>query len=313
MPFRHLRLIATVILLTLAAPLARADEPPQVLASIKPLHSLAAAIMAGAGAPVLLMRATASSHTYTLRPSDARAIERAQVIFWIGPGYESFMAKAMQGVARQARVVEIGELPGIRLLPVREGGVWAQHDEAAHAQSGDQDDETDMHLWLDIDNAQAIVWAMTASLTAADPANGALYEANAAHLTERLAELDEELRDVLAPVAGKPYIVFHDAYQYLEQRYGLNPVGSITVTPDRVPGPRRLSELRRAIAERKAVCIFSEPQFTSSLVATVSNGTGLRSGILDALGATTVDGPEGYFTTMRALAGSLASCLGQAR
>ena len=312
MPSTHLRLTVSLILLSLAAPAARADEPPNVLASIKPLHSLAASVMEGAGQPALLMRATASSHTYTLRPSDARAIERAKIVFWIGPAYESFMAKAVQGVARQAHVVEIGKLPDIHLLPVREGGVWAEHDEAGHDHSSDQSDEMDMHLWLDTDNAQAIARAMAATLTAADPAHGALYQGNAAKLTERLARLDAELRATLTPAMGKPYIVFHDAYQYLEQRYGLNPVGSITVTPDRVPGPRRLSELRRAIAERHALCIFSEPQFTSSLVATVSNGTGLRSGILDALGATTVEGMDGYFATMRALAGSLVTCLGKA-
>ena len=311
MPSSIHRLVVSLTLLGLTALPTRGAEPPKVLASIKPLHSLAANSMAGAGQPALLMRATASSHIYTLRPSDARSIAQADVIFWIGPAYESFMAKAVQGVARQTRVVEIGELPGIRLLPVRHGGVWAEHDEAAHAQSGDEDNETDMHLWLDIDNAQAIAWAMTAALTAADPANGALYEANAAHLTERLADLDEELRETLAPAAGKPYIVFHDAYHYLERRYGLLPVGSITVTPDRVPGPRRLSELRRAIVDRKAACVFSEPQFTSSLVATVTNGTPARSGTLDALGSTTVDGTDGYFATMRALAGSLVGCLGE--
>lgn len=312
MPSIRLRLIVSLILLSLAAPAARADEAPRVLASIKPLHSLAASVMAGAGQPALLMRAAASSHTYTLRPSDARAIERAQVIFWIGPAYESFMAKAVQSVARQTRVVEIVKLPGIRLLPVREGGVWAAHEEAGHDHGGDQPEEMDMHLWLDSDNAQAIARAMAASLAAADPGHSALYQANAVKLTERLARLDAELRATLAPAIGKPYIVFHDAYQYLEQRYGLSPVGSITVTPDRVPGPRRLSELRRAIAERRALCIFSEPQFTSSLVATVSSGTGLRSGILDALGAATAEGQEGYFATMRALASSLATCLGTA-
>lgn len=306
-------LILGLILLALAAPPpARAGEPPKVLASIKPLHSLAANVMEGAGQPALLMRATASSHTYTLRPSDARAIAQANVVFWIGPAYESFMAKAVGGMARQARVVEMSKLADIRLLPVREGGVWTDGAaEQDHGHAGDHQDEFDMHLWLDTGNAQVIARAMAAALAAADPANGALYRANGAKLTERLERLDAELRTTLAPAADKPYIVFHDAYQYLERRYGLSPVGTITVTPDRVPGPRRLSDLRRAIVERHAACIFSEPQFTSSLVTTVANGTGARSGILDSLGATTADGTEGYFATMRALAGSLVACLGK--
>ena len=205
------------------------------------------------------------------------------------------------------------KLAEIRLLPVREGGVWAEHDADEHAldEANDQQDELDMHLWLDTDNAQAIARAMAATLSAADPANAALYRANADKLVVRLGLLDGELRTALAPAARKPYIVFHDAYHYLERRYGLLPVGSITVTPDRVPGPRRLSELRRAIVDRKAACVFSEPQFTSSLVATVTNGTPARSGTLDALGSTTVDGTDGYFATMRALAGSLVGCLGE--
>lgn len=307
---RH-RLALSLILFAFAVPDAYA-EPPKVLASIKPLESLAANVMNGVGEPALLMRATASPHTYTLRPSDARAIEQAKVIFWIGPGYESFMAKAMRGLPRNARVVEMSKLADIRLLPVREGGVWANHDAAdKHSDEHDHAGEQDMHLWLDTDNAKAIGHAMAASLADADPANGEIYRSNADKLAARLDGLDAELRAKLAPVAHKPFIVFHDAYQYLERRYELTPAGSITVTPDRVPGPRRLSDLRRAVTERNAACIFSEPQFTSSLVTTVASGTRARTGVLDPLGAATAEGKDGYFATMRAMAESLVICLGE--
>lgn len=301
------------LLLALLAPAAQAAEPPKVLASIKPLHSLAANVMAGVGQPDLLMRATASSHTHTLRPSDARAIGQADVIFWIGPAYESFMAKAVSGAPR-AKVVAMSRLSDIRLLPLREGGVWSDHDAAAHDHGhshGHDKAEQDMHLWLDAANAQVIARAMAEALSAADPANSPIYRANGAKLVEQLAGLDAELKAILAPVAHKPYIVFHDAYQYLERQYDLTPVGAITVTPDRLPGPRRLSELRRAIAERKAACVFSEPQFTSSLVATVVSGTGARIGTLDSLGATTAEGGEAYFAILRGLAISLVDCLGK--
>ena len=301
------------LLLALPPLQAQAAEPPKVLASIKPLHSLAATIMAGVGQPDLLMRATASSHTYTLRPSDARAIGQADVIFWIGPAYESFMAKAVSGAPR-AKMVAMSGLSDIRLLPLREGGVWATHDETGHDHrhgQGQDKAEQDMHLWLDTANAQGIARAMAEALSTVDPANSASYRANTANLVERIASLDRELKATLAPVAHKPYVVFHDAYQYFERRYDLTPVGAITVTPDRVPGPRRLSELRRAIGERKATCVFGEPQFTSSLVATVVGGTGARIGTLDALGATAAEGGEAYFTTLRGLAGSLADCLGK--
>lgn len=308
-----IRLLASLILFALAMP-AQAIAAPRVLASINPLHSLAASVMDGVGQPTLLLRANASPHTYSLRPSDARAIEQSQVIFWIGPGYESFMAKAVSGLPRQARVVQMSKLADVQLLPVREGGVWdsdADHGHNhAHGKQPERD-EQDMHFWLDIDNAKAIARAMAATLAEADPANAEGYNANAAALTARLDALDDEMRAKLKPVAHRPYVVFHDAYHYLERRYELTPAGSITVTPDRTPGPRRLSDLRRTIVERKAACVFSEPQFTSSLVTTVTGGTKARGGTLDPLGAATDDAKDGYFAMMRGLASSLITCLGE--
>ncbi len=319
MPRNLPRLFLSFAILACITPAAQAAEPPRVLTSIKPLHALAAGIMDGVGEPTLLLRATASPHTYSLRPSDARAIAQADVIFWIGPAYESFMVKAARGRAPQARVVAMAELAGMALLPTREGGVWEDHDEGAtsdharghsHGHSHSHDaDETDMHLWLDPANAKAIVRAMADILATRDPVNAQVYGANATRLAGRIDGLDGELKAQLAPVADKPFIVFHDAYQYFERRYGLTAAGAITVTPDRVPGPRRLTELRRAIRDRQAACVFSEPQFTSGLVATVLEGTPARGGILDPLGATAPDGKDGYVGLMRNIADSFTACL----
>lgn len=300
------RLLLGLVFLPLALP-ALAADPPKVVASIKPLHSLAAAVMDGVGRPGLLLRATASAHTYTLRPSDARALEQADVLFWIGPDYEAFMAKAMKGLPRKARVVTMSAAPGVMLLPTRDGGVWAEEDDHDHAHG---DGQHDMHLWLDPVNAKAVARAMAATLAEADPANAERYQANGETLALRLDVLDGDLHTRLAPVAHKPFVVFHDAYQYLERRYGLTAAGSITVTPDRTPGPRRLSDLRRAIAERNARCVFSEPQFTSALVGTVTSGTRARAGLLDPLGAAIPEGKDAYFAMMGALADSFVGCLG---
>jgi zinc transport system substrate-binding protein len=309
------RLFLSFATLACAVPLARAAEPPKVLTSIKPLHALAANIMDGVGEPTLLLRATASPHTYNLRPSDARAIAQAEIIFWVGPAYESFMAKAARSRAPKARVVTMSELAGVTLLPTREGGVWDDHDEGAaaghsHGHShGHGAEEMDMHLWLDPENAKTIVQAMAATLAERDPANGQAYRANAARLTGQLDGLNAQLSAQLAPVADKPFVVFHDAYQYFERRYGLTAAGAITVTPDRVPGPRRLAELRRTIQERRAACVFSEPQFTSGLVTTVIEGTSARGGILDPLGAAAPEGKDGYLAMMHNLANGLTACL----
>lgn len=298
-----------ILLLPLAAPAFA--EPPKVLTSIKPIHSLAASVMDGVATPNLLLRATASAHTYSLRPSDARAIEQAAMVFWIGPGYEAFMAKAVRGLSRKTRVVTLSESPGVMLLPTREGGVWAEEEEEHEHAHGEAEGEQDMHLWLDPANAKAMAGAMATALADADPANAERYRANAQAVVDRLDALDAELRGRLAGVAHKPFIVFHDAYQYLERRYGLTAAGSITVTPDRTPGPRRLSELRRDITQRDARCVFREPQFTSALVATVASGTPARAGVLDPLGSSIPEGKDTYFVLMRQLADGLVGCLGQ--
>lgn len=288
-------------------------EPPKVLATIKPLHALASAVMEGVGQPDLLLRANSSAHTYSLRPSDVQAIQRAGLVFWIGPGYEAFMAKAIKALPQAGKAVQISAAPGVALLATREGGVWEDddHGHGGHGHAGhDADDgEHDMHLWLDPQNAKAIVAAMSAALAKADPANAARYEANARASAAAIDALDAQLAARLAPLKDKPFIVFHDAYQYYEKRYGLSAVGSITVTPDRVPGPRRLSELRKKIADQGALCVFSEPQFTSGLVGTVLSGTKARAGRLDPLGAKAPDGAAGYAGLMTDLALGLSDCL----
>lgn len=293
---------------------ATAHAEPKVLATIKPLHALAASVMNGVGSPNLLLRANASPHTYALKPSDAQAINKADLILWIGPDYEAFMAKSMRSLPKSARVLQMSKLPGVTLLATREGGVWEEEaDNHGHGHGHGHDakghDEEDMHLWLDPINAKTILAAMSEALGRADAPNAARYAANATAAAAEIDALDAELAGRLAPLKDKPFIVFHDAYQYYEKRYGLNAVGSITVTPDRVPGPRRLSELRKKITDQGALCVFSEPQFTSGLVGTVLSGTKARGGVLDPLGGAAPDGTGGYAGLMRGLADGLTGCL----
>lgn len=324
-----LRLAALLALIAPCFVSSAFAEPPKVLAAIKPLQALASSVMQGIGQPSLLLRATASAHTYALKPSDVQAIQRADLVFWIGPDYESFMAKAVANLPKNGKVVQMSKARGVTLLPTREGGVWEEHSDGAaapankitasrgnrsgghshdHAHGHDHDEE-DMHLWLDPTNAKAILAAMSEALGRVDAPNAARYAANATAAAAAIDALDGELATKLAPLKDKPFIVFHDAYQYFETRYGLNAVGSITVTPDRVPGPRRLSELRKKITEQGALCVFSEPQFTSGLVGTVLSGTKARGGVLDPLGAAAPDGPDGYAGLMRGIANGLSSCL----
>jgi zinc transport system substrate-binding protein len=302
---------------------AFAAEPPRVVVSIRPIHSLVAAVMQGAGEPMLLIGSGASPHTYSLKPSDARALQQADLIFWVGEGMETFLRKPLASLPKGARTVELAEAPGVFLLGRREGEGWGPHTHSEHetaaAPSSEENDEgehghehgrSDMHIWLDADNARAIVRAAVATLGETDPGRAVLYRSNGERAQSRIDALDQALRAELTPLAGRPYIVFHDAYVYLERRYGLTPVGSITMNPERQPSAQHIAAIRKKIVDNNAVCIFSEPQFEPSLVKTVIEGTGTKIGVLDADGGVGVaPGPDAYFTIMRNLGDSLKGCL----
>lgn len=289
-----------------------------VVASIKPVHSLVAGVMQGAGEPVLLVQGAGSPHTYSLRPSEARALDQAHVVFWVDESLESFLSKPLAALPAQARVVALSEAAGVHLLATREGGIWARDEheeheqEAEHAEDAHEHGRFDLHLWLDPHNAAAIIDVILAALSAADPANAAIYRGNASKLRSRLHELDASLSARLAAVRDRPFVVFHDAYHYVEDRYDLNAVGSIAVDPGRRPGARRLAEIQHRLEELNAACVFAEPQFEPALVDTVIEGTSAEKGVLDPLGATLDAGPDQYFQLMNDLADALIDCLGTA-
>lgn len=310
----------------LAALPVRAGAEPRVVATIKPVHSLVAQVMHGIGSPVLLIRGAVSPHTVALRPSEARALRQADVIFWIGDDLETFIPKAIAARGGRQGSVKLSAAKGIRLLKSRAGGAWETHDRDAHGErekhadhveqghhhhheGHDHAGEYDLHLWLDPANAKAMVRAIAAALIKADAGNARHYRANAAAASERLDMLDTELRERLADVRKTPFVVFHDAYHYFERRYGLNAVGSITLSPEVRPGAKRLREIRMKLIRSKATCVFSEPQFESRLVGTVVRGTGARTGLLDPLGAGLAEGGDAYERLMRTLADSMIACL----
>jgi len=310
---------ARVALIALAGTLifsgaALAADPVKVVTSIKPVHSLVAGVMRGVAEPALLVKGAASPHSFNLRPSDARALNQADLVFWVGEDLETFLTKPIQSLADKAHPVALMEESALALLPTREGGAWEKHDHGEHEgehahEAGHEHGTRDAHVWLDVDNARKMVASIAKELSEHDAANAARYKANAAALTERLTALDAELKTTLAPVKDRPFVVFHDAYHYLEERYGQNAVGAITVSPDQRPSAQRLSQLRAKISSLDAACVFAEPQFEPTLVATVVENPPAKRGTLDPLGASLDDGPELYFTLMRGMAASLVSCL----
>ena len=321
-----LRIAAVLLALLLGAgpgvPLFAADRPIRVVATIKPLQSLVAAVMEGVGTPALLVTGAQSPHTYALRPSDAKALNEADVFFRVSEQVEPFTGKIVKSLPESVRVVTLADAPGLELLDVRTGDTFEAHEhDHGHDHDGEDADEHDEHaafreparrdghVWLDPRNARAMVAEIARVLAEASPGDAETFKHNAARLTERLEALESELARGLAPVAGKPFVVFHDAYHYFERRFGLAALGSITVSPEVPPSAHRLTEIRKKISALGAACVFAEPQFQPRLVAVVIEGTGAHAGTLDPEGALIQPGPDGYFALMRALAAGLTQCL----
>lgn len=320
----------------LAAGTAHA-QTPDVVVSIKPIHSLVASIMAGVGEPKLIVEGAASPHTYNMKPSNAAALEKAKVVFWMGEGMEHFLEKPLETLGSKATIVALEEAPGVEKLPQREGGPFEPHDdgdeaEGAHAHdSADahddkhaddakhadeakhahHDGEFDMHSWLDPRNAKAMAAEIETVLAKADPEHAATYRTNRENLDARIDALDLAIAASVAPIKDRPFIVFHDAYQYFENRYGVTVAGSITVSPETAPGAQRLKEIRAKIETLGATCVFAEPQFEPKLVNVVLEGTNAKSGTLDPEAGTLTAGPDLYFKLMNGIAQSLTSCLSQ--
>ena len=309
----------TLIFGALCAPLVPhglSAQVPDVVVSLKPIHSLVAGVMGEAGKPRLLLKGTASPHTYQMRPSDARALSEADLIVWVGEAMETFLHRAVENLGSRSRVVTLHEVPGIRLLHNREGGIWEDdhHEEAhvdEHKDHGHEHGEFNMHFWLDPGNAGRIVDAVAEALVFLDPARSATWRANAAATRKRISDLHASLEARLAPVRGRAFVVFHDAYQYFERAYGLNGKGAVAVDPARAPSAKRLVELRAALAEHKIRCVFTEPQFEPDLVRTVIEGSDVRTAVLDPVGADTKPGANAWIEIMRGLGDAMAGCLGR--
>ena len=290
-----------------------ANAEINVVASVKPVHSLVSGVMDGVGKPDLIVQGSASPHTYSLRPSQARQLEDADLVFWMGHELESFLEQPLEAIATKAHVVELIDSSKLKKIQMREGGMFDAHAHDDHDEHEGHDDhghgEFDVHVWLDPENAKVLVNEIKLALIELDPVNASKYEANSNKMNTKLDQLMDEVSKKLESEQGKGYVVFHDAYQYFEQRFGMSAVGSITVSPEVVPGANRIRELKEKINELNAHCVFSEPQFEPKLVSTVIEGTQANTGVLDPLGASIKDGPELYFTLIRNMADSLHECL----
>ncbi|WP_226101651.1 zinc ABC transporter substrate-binding protein ZnuA [Dickeya oryzae] len=305
-----------------------------VVTSIRPLAFIAAAIADGVTPTEVLLPDGASPHDYALRPSDVQRLKSAQLVIWVGPEMEAFLSKALQPLPAE-RQIALSQQPAIRTLLLQESHPEhavaendahhdADHDnhashehdhgnEPENHQDSDDDGhhhgEFNMHIWLSPEMAQASAIAIHAKLVELMPQNKDKLDANLRKFTEKLAQTDKNIVNMLTPVRGKGYFVFHDAYGYFEQHYGLTPLGHFTINPAIAPGAQRLNQIRTQLVEHKAVCVFAEPQFRPAVINAVAKGTDVRIGVLDPLGSDIALDQDSYMRFLSQLSEQYLSCL----
>jgi len=307
---------------------ARADGAPDVVASIVPVAGIAASIMDGVGEPVLLLEPGASPHAYSLRPSQAQLLASADLVLWVGPELERFLVGPIDALGKDGRQLALARAAGVQLLPFRQDALFepndagqghedhahTDHAQGDHAHEGHGHDDHDHgdidgHVWLSPTNARRMAAAIADQLAAIDAANAALYARNLEQFNASLDGVEAEIEELLAPVRGRPFIVFHDAYRYFEEHFDIQAAGAVHVSPDVPPGAARVAEIQQRIAGLEAVCVFAEPQFEPRLVETLVEGSDARLGVLDPLGNAIAPGPDAYGDLLVQLARGLADCL----
>lgn len=305
--------LASVFFCLLAT--SAAAKGPKVVTSIMPIHALAAEVMAGVGAPELLVEGAASPHSFNLKPSDAQALEEADVVIWIGEGLEMFLQRPLANLKEETQVLTLSELEGIHLLPSRGSGLHDEHADDveghAHHDYHHVHGPVDPHLWLAPENGIIIANQIAETLVERDPDWADLYRENAQRMTRKLQALESRVQQKLLPFQGYSFLVFHDAYQYFEEAFGLRSGGSITLDAERQPGARRLREIRNWIGEQGPSCVFAEPQFEPRVLHMLVEGTEAQIGLLDPVGATLELGPGAYAALLDGLADGFVDCFAQ--
>ena len=280
---------------------------PRVATDIPPVHSLVSQVMGELGTPKLIIPPGTSPHGYAMRPSEARTLQAADVVFWMGQDLTAWFGRAIKALATNATTVALSESKDLIRHPYRTTKNFDTHthDEGEH----DATAKIDPHLWLDPDNALIFLDVIATTLARLDAIHADTYLTNAAQAKAALGALKSELNATVQPIRGRPFIVFHDAYHYFEHRFDVEAAGSVSIGDASSPGPARIAAIRGKVQTLGATCVFSEPQFEPKIIATIIEKTAARSGILDPVGAALKPGPNQYSQLLRHLAHGLLTCL----
>ena len=285
----------------------------KVVTTIKPVHSLVSGVMDGVSNPTLIIEGSNSPHNFSLKPSHAKMLEEADIVFWIGEELESFMEKPLNSLAKNAVQISFMDLKSIEKLKFREMSDHGHDDHHGHEDEDDDSNhdghdhgEFDAHIWLDPMNAKAMVSEISHELSELDPSNKSHYEKNAEKL---ISSLDDLIERVSTTVPKNPsFIVFHDAYQYFENRFNIKAAGSLTLNPEVLPGAKQIAEIQELIEHDSVKCIFSEPQYNPKIVEMLSADMKVSTSVLDPLGADIDTGPNMYNNLILQIANSLKDC-----
>ncbi len=320
-----LKLILSVFIV-LFTTISTSKAEVKVVTSIKPIHSLVSYVMDGVGKPDVIVDGYNSPHGFSLKPSHAKMIENADLIIWVGEDLEAFLEKPLNTIAKKAINIEIMDLSGIKKLKFREKNKFEGHEDHGHGHKEEKHDdhghkkakhddheheghahgEHDPHVWLDPMNAKVIVKEIEKQLVKLDPENSSKYKANS---KKAQSELDNLTKNIKKDLKGNlRFVVFHDAYQYFENRFGIKVLGALTVNPDVLPGAEQLSEIRELIEHEKVNCLFSEPQFNPAIIKSIAKDTKIKTGVLDPLGATLGKGKGMYTELLQSMYASFKGC-----
>ncbi|MDA1350337.1 MAG: zinc ABC transporter substrate-binding protein [Proteobacteria bacterium] len=316
----------------------------KVVTTIKPIHSLVSGVMDGVSNPSLIIEGSNSPHNFSLKPSHAKMLEEADIVFWIGEDLESFMEKPLNSLAKNAVQISFMDLKSIEKLKFREMSDHDDHDDHGHEDEHeghddhdddghkdddhddhghddhhgheDEDDDSnheghnhgefDAHIWLDPVNAKAMVSEIAHELSELDPSNKSNYEKNAEKMISSLDDLIERVSTTIPK--NSSFIVFHDAYQYFENRFNIKAAGALTLNPEVLPGAKQIAEIQEIIEHDSVKCIFSEPQYNPKIIEMLSADMKVLTSVLDPLGANIEAGPEMYNDLILEIASSLKDC-----
>ena len=320
------KILSIIILILFSNSTVFASETKGVVTTIQPINSLVSAVIGNTGKTISLIPAEISPHEYKLKPSDTKKMQEANIIFFVSNHLESGVTKVFKNLPKNIKIIDLLEETGIEHLAIRDNEAWERHDHHGHEGHDDHNDhdkhakkhddhddhqsKDDVHIWLSPDNAIKIVKKVNEELSLLFPDNASQYKENSNNIINKISDLKSELTKDLAPIKDKPYVVFHDAYQYFEKAFGLNAVGSVALEGDIASSPKQISFIKDKIKKLNASCVFQEPQFDSKLVKIVVEGTNAQIGTLDPLGVN-ISGKENfYIQLLKNMAKSLKECLG---